>query len=113
MQVMSEINHGWRTREVTADVEETASPQQLGFIPPLLWSQLYHSLQPFLELRMGSGGYLVFCWSHRHLKEAAEEHYLKPEATASKRYTKLAEYFCGDLTHEGTSNKCCTPPEEG
>lgn len=87
-----EINQGWRRRDAS-DTEAC----QLSFIPPMLWSQLHHSLLPFLELRMGPGGYLVFRWSHRHIKEVAKEHYLTSGFVAHKIYSQLAGYFSGAL----------------
>ena len=85
-----EVNQLWKKRGATVP-----DNSRLTYIPPMLWSRFYHSLSPLLELRMGAGGYLVYCWSHRHLKESAEEHYLTPEVVAHERYGKLAEYFGG------------------
>ena len=83
---MEEIN-GRQSSEIT----------HISAVPQLLWSQLYHGLTPFLEMRRGPGDALVLCWSHRCLKECASSRYLGSEEALHARFHMLADYFSGKL----------------
>ena len=70
-------------------------------VPPLLWSEFYNALLPFLELRMGVGQILVFRWSCRLLMDVVNQRYLKPgECTTTETFMSVADYFRGSLVKE-------------
>ena len=76
---------------------QSSGAPHISAVPQLLWSQLYHGLTPFLEMRKGPGDSLVLCWSHRCLKECASSRYLGSEEILHKRFHMLADYFSGKL----------------
>lgn len=61
--------------EVNARFGGEGSPALL-FLPPVVWGQLSHQLQPLLSYRAGVDHSLVLQWNHRRLRELAEERYL-------------------------------------
>ena len=76
---------------------QSSETTHISAVPQLLWSQLYHGLAPFLEMRRGPGDALVLCWSHRCLKKCARSRYLGSEETLHARFRMLADYFSGKL----------------
>ena len=85
----------------------------LSALPPLLWSQLYHGLTPFMELRRGTGDAVVLRWSHKSLQECASGRYLGSEEVLCARSTMLADYFSGRLAVERESQQLTTAAGSG
>ena len=97
---MEDVNKTWVSRILTKEEgEEEVSSPQLSSIPSLLWAQVYHKLQPLVELNMGTGGCHVIQWSHRYFKEFAESRYLQSEDQARSIYKSLADYFSGKYSY--------------
>lgn len=95
---MQDLNQSWKSLYTLSEsTEEEPSEERLSSIPPLLWSSFYTTLLPFLDYKMGSGGMLVLCWSHRLFEEVANGLYLSSVAIAHARFGKLADYFGGNL----------------
>lgn len=85
----------------------------ISAMPPLLWSQLYHGLAPFLELRRGVGDTLVLRWSHKSLQECASSRYLGSEEVLCARSGMLADYFSGRLAVERESQEVTPASDSG
>ena len=95
---MQNLNQSWKPLyPLSESTEEEPSEKRLTSIPPLLWSSFNATLLPFLDYKMGIGGMLVLCWSHRLFEEVASGLYLSSVATAHARFSKLADYFGGKL----------------
>ena len=95
---MEDINKAWvsRTLQTKDEGEEgLSSPPRLSSVPSMLWAQVYHKLQPLIELNMGTGGCRVIRWSHRYFTEFAELRYLNSEDQVQIIYESLADYFSG------------------
>ncbi len=91
---MEHINQMWVSRTLRRDENEEYAPSsRLSSIPSMLWAQVYHKLQPLVELNMGMGGCRVIRWSHKYFTEFAEARYLNHQAQAV--YESLADYFSG------------------
>lgn len=97
-KVMEEVGKTWENR---------AGEEPLHAIPSMLWSQVHHTLQPLVELNMGSGDCHVIRWSHRYFSECAVSRYLNSEDKARQIHGDLADYFSGKfaITHE-EEGKC-------
>lgn len=93
---MAAVKQDWHSRN--SPKEEGATVSDILEIPPLLWSQFYHKIVPFLELGMGTGQTFVFKWSYRLLREVATKRYLGSEDRSTAHiFMQLANYFNGSL----------------
>ena len=96
VQVVALLKQEWRSRYPST--VEDSTPFYVLQIPPLLWSHFYHTLSPYLELRMGIGQVLVYRWSCRLLKDVATKLFLdSEEKRATEIFMLLADYFNGIL----------------
>ncbi len=94
LQILAVLNQGWQ-RRYPSNSKLSASYSVLQ-VPPLLWSQFYHVISSFLELRMGIGQTLVYRWSCRVLKDVATNIFLNSEENrVDKIFMQLADYFKG------------------
>ena len=95
---MTSINETWASRivrQVEGEEETSSSSSHLSSIPSLLWAQVYHRLQPLVELTVGTGNCHVIQWSHRYFKEFAESRYLESGDQTRSIYQSFADYFSG------------------
>lgn len=98
---MQHLKKGWCSR-----YRDVAAPDDISQIPPLLWSQFYHTLLPFLELRMGVEQTLVFRWSCRSLVDVVTQNYLSAGDSTTKIFSHLADYFKSSFMKiDGTDSK--------
>ena len=79
--------------EVNASYGGEDSTTVLHSLPPVIWAELSHNLQPLLTFRTGMDHSLVLRWSHRALREMAEASYLTHYGTKVQNDdTKLCTY---------------------
>lgn len=81
MQVMTEVNTKFGGEDSKALIS----------LPPVIWSQLRHQLQPLLTYRAGVDHSLVLQWCHHRLKEVAEARYLTQDR--AKVVVTCSEYI--------------------
>lgn len=97
LQLLDVLNQDWQGRYPSSTKLST-----LLRVPPLLWSQFYHRISSFLDLRMGIGQTLVYRWPCRVLEDVATNVFLNSEENSvEKIFTQLADYFKGTLKTSG------------
>jgi len=66
--------------------------QQIRRLPVVIWSRLYHDLEPYLSWR-SSDGTALMVFFHTRFNEVADRHFLGDDNVRRARHDGLANYF--------------------